>query len=373
MNKSVLFLICLIAPIAFAQQDILNMLDKSPEGKQVLDNLFVQTKLMGDSLDIATLKNFLKSNRDAVSAEQETLATWKKAKEAECEGDKKAIADLLHDHHEREFALRRQLESASRAGKRIRTFLERAQEELENYKKFEVYIIDNKKAWNDYFSTASTNFKTVSEVLKQVADAGKSLTPAAGTSFIQLPSNYLTNLAEIKLSVESIDTEFTGMGPILSNLMEIMADPSANTKPEVHNALRGLARTLIESVRERVEELEDENEHQKALFEYLEKAFHENVTRSETEVSRLKKAVKRVDGRADSLSKSTEHAKNLASKVENIFTLRKNECHGLQYANSEHAIRSEKISSVITQVEEIVINKSNGLKSFFLQREMRKN
>jgi hypothetical protein len=369
MNKSIFFIIFLIAPFAFANHDALNKLDKSIEGKEMLDSLFIQTQLMGDNLDVDTLKTFLKGTRDAIATKAAEYETIKAAKLAECNSDLESLSTLRDSHDERQFALKRQLELVKRTAARIGTFLARSQDESSNYSKFQSFIKEGKDAWATYFASATANFKALGELLKTVVEATNA--PATGASFIQMGSEYHSALAEIKLTVQTINLKYTGMGPIVSNLVEIMADPNAAGKPEVRHALRGLVEALNNNVRDRLEEIEAENEHQSALFEHLEKAFHENVLRSNKEVQAHTDVTNNLNSRVNSLTAAHNHAKDLTSKIENIKALRGDECETYNHANTSVSIRSEKINSVINEIEGIVINKSAGIKTFFIQREMR--
>lgn len=371
MNKTALFLICLIAPIAFAQEDILNMLDRTPEGKEVLNHLFVQTKLMGGDLDINTLKTFLKANRDNIANEQKAEEARLKTRVDECHADKKSAKDLAHEHVERELALRRQLAQVKRTQKRSETQSERAVEELNNYKKFEGFVSTNKKAWTDFYKTHQENHKTVEGIFHQILENTKQV--HQGTAFVELPANYATNMAQIRMQVESSDVDFNGMGPVVSNLMEIMQNHEAIKKPEVAVAVRSLVQSLIENIRDHQEALEEENEHQSALFEHLEKAFQENVSRSEKEVEGIKAVEANLNKRVITLTAAADHAHDLITKVDFIVSKRAEECRHYKSGSGDAAIRHDKINAIISQLEEILITKSQGLKSYFLQREMRKN
>jgi len=369
MNKSIFFIIFLIAPLAFANHDVLNKLDKTIEGKEMLDSLFIQTQLMGDKLDVDTLKTFLKGTRDAAATKSAEYEAIKTAKLVDCTSDIESMSTLRNSHDERQFALKRQLELVKRTAVRIGTFLARSQDEKENYGKFEGYIKDGKNAWATYFTSATANFKALEDLLKTVVEATNA--PATGAAFVQLGTEYHSALAEIKLTVQSINLKYTGMGPIVSNLVEIMADPDAAGKPEVRHALRGLVQTLNDNVRDRLEEIEQENEHQSALFEHLEKAFHENVVRSDKEVIAHTDVVNNLSGRVNTLTVAHNHATDLTGKIENLKALREEECQGYNHVQSSLSIRLEKINSVITEIEGIVVNRSAGIKTFFIQREMR--
>ncbi len=371
MNKTALFLILLIAPLALAQQDVLNMIDRTPEGKQLLDNLFIQTKLMGDNLDTATIRAFLKTNREKVEAEQTKTAALVQSRISDCNADEQKHADLLKAHTDRQFALKRHVESSIRTNKRVETFAERSAEELENYKKFETYIQEGVDAWKAYFKLASDNFKSLITLLRSAISATRASPKAA--SFVELSEEFHSNLAEMRVQIQSIDLEYTGMGPIVNNLLEIMADPNAAAKPEVRNSVRLLAESLVEYVKDRLEEVEEQHEHQVALFDNLVKTYHENSDRSQKEVTALNDSLKNLNDRLNTLKSAQEHAVALTNKVENIIALRAMECANYKNSNASATIRSQKASAIINQVEGILADRSAGLKTFFLQREMRQS
>jgi hypothetical protein len=368
MNKTALFLICLIFPIAFAQEDVLNMIDKTPEGKEMLDHLFIQTKLMGESLDINALGQFLRTNRDRLAAEQKERREHAASEQGACKAHHSEIRSLLHDHQARELSLRRQLEAVKRTSKRAENHVERASDELDNYKKFEHFIQNNKAAWVKYYTTYKASYEAANKIFAGVL----AVTKKAGASFVQLPADYESSLSQMKMEVESSEFDFMGMGPVVSNLMEIMSNSNAMIKPDVVMKVRGVVESLQEAESERWEAVEDENEHQSALFEHLEKAFHENIERSNKEVSGTKVAADAISKRRDALNGAADHAGNLAGRVESIGSLRAHECRKLKNGNRHSVVRVEKINSIIAELSDILATKSAGLKSFFIQREMKR-
>jgi len=59
---SALFIILLIfIPISLAQSEVMEMIEKSPEGKEVLDSIFLQASIEGPNIDIGEVKLDLRS------------------------------------------------------------------------------------------------------------------------------------------------------------------------------------------------------------------------------------------------------------------------------------------------------------------------
>jgi len=201
----------------------------------------------------------------------------------------------------------------------------------------------------------------------------QALRPTKAAAFVELNEEYNTNLAEIRVRIESSELDFHGMEPVVTNLMEIMQNKAAMQKAEVVVAVRNLVQSLLENCRDFVEQLDEEHEHQSALFEHLEKAFNENVARSEKEVEVLKAAATANGKRTQNFATSADHALVLAKHVEELLVLRVHECHNYKNGHAEATVKMEKIAAILTQIEEILINSAQGLHSYFLQREMRKN
>jgi hypothetical protein len=370
MNKTTLFLICLILPISLAQEDILNLIDKTPEGKELLDHLFIQTKLMGNSLDINALGSFLRTNRDRLAAESKVTIALAASEVASCKADKLALGNLLHNHQSRELSLRRQLAAVKRTSKRADNHVERATEELNNYKKFSHFIQNNKAGWNKYYNTYKGSVEASRKIFSRILATTKKM---SGASFVELPADYQTSLAQVKMEVESTEFDFLGMGPVVANLMEIMSNSEAMVKPQVVLRVRGLVESIQEAQNEKWEGVEEENEHQSALFEHLEKAFNENVERSNKELDGVKAASDGLARRVAALTAAADHANNLATRTESIRHLRGSECRKLKNGNRFSYVRVGKINAIISQLQDILTTKSSGLKSFFVQREMKRS
>jgi len=170
----------------------------------------------------------------------------------------------------------------------------------------------------------------------------------------------------------TLENDITGMSPIMTNLLEIMQDAASMNKDDVRKGLRSLIGTLIEEVRNKAEELEEENEHQNALFEQLEKAFNDNVARSEKSLEILQKTNDSLETKSAHMTKGVAHANILSTKVESILALRMKECKDFKQSHSFGQIRQEKILAIVGQLEEIVATRAAGMRAYFVQRDMKK-
>jgi len=294
---------------------------------------------------------------------------------------KKALIGLVRDHRERQFELRRKTEQAKRQVANKSSLAERASEEFDNYKKLSGMITESKHAWATFSKVSTTNLSNIGNLLGAISDLLKGLKHHTAQAhaqaqngkpaFIELPESFSTGLAEVRMTMSTTDVDTLGMGPFISNLLEIMQDPKAVQKPGVTKALKNLLETLIEAHRDAVEDFEEENEHQVAFFESLEKAYADNVARSEQDLAKFKKIVSSLQKREDSFHERAQHAESLGDQVENVFSLRMKECRDFKTSQKFAEVRGEKQLAIVGQLEEIVATQSHALKSFFIQREMK--
>lgn len=370
MNKTALFVIFLVAPLILAQHDVLNMLDKTNEGKNLLDNLFLQTQLMGDTLDISSIRSFLNHNRNKVEDERKHLEESNKRRAAECAADEVAGNKLAERHYERQYALKRQVDASRRIESRINVQKTRSEQELADYRNFQTNVQESLTAWQSYFSSAVSSLNAVVGVLRTIIEATK-VNPTAA-SFVELGQEYHSTLTQIKTNTQSIELEYTGVGPILNNLLEIMSDVNA-VNPDVRTSIRTLADSLLDHIRDRIDEVEEQHEHQSSLFQNLVKSYGENVDRASKEVAKHQEHLTEVSSRVQTLDRSYNQAADLSKKVNELNTLRGHECENYNSSHQLSIVSADKATHVINEVERILADKAAGLKSFFIQREMTKN
>jgi len=347
------------------------MIDKSQEGREILNNLFIQTKMMGAQLDIKTVRGLLTFTEDTVKQESKNAQVAYAAYVADCTTDAKALTAVLREHQAGELTLKRHLEATRRNIQRRGVFKKRAQEEHDNYKSFEGYIKENEAAWKDFYANAIKNFADVKAFIEKVGESLRALglkaNEVTGTAFVELPESYELSLAELSTEFENFDSEIE-IKPILSNLLEIMADKDAVKNREVIRTLKNLFHTLIELLRERQESLENENEHNVNLFSSLVKSFHDNVTRGDNTLAHIDSSIKDLDTKVVKLGVRASKAEELTEKAGTILKLRLEECHGFKQYEHFNTVRAAKMVSIIGELNNIVRDSFSGLSSYFIQR-----
>lgn len=363
------------------QSDILELIDKTPEGKQILNNVFLQTKLMGPDLEINQLRQVLKYTETTIKTEESKTVEHVEGFKQDCSNDIKELKSIWTENQDKHFLLLRHLSAARRVAKGKKKLIERAEEEFDNYKKFQIFIQENRAGWDEYYNKAKKNNQVVLTLLDQIknqfnhldslsAKAEKDQNSQNGTAFLELPTEYTSSLAEVKNEFENANDSFGGMRPVVINMLELLKDHKAVSNPLVRTNLRDLFHAIREKVRESNEELEEQNEQQVALFNGLNSAFSANIKRTETVLNTLKKAYDVINTKKDKIEVAAQNAENLSKKAGTIVKLRKEECSGLIDYYEANRARNTKIMNVVGQLNEIIMDRFTSLNSYFMQREM---
>ena len=363
------------------QSDILELIDKTPEGKQILNNVFLQTKLMGPDLEINQLRQVLKYTETTIKTEESKTVEHVEGFKQDCSNDIKELKSIWTENQDKHFLLLRHLSAARRVAKGKKKLIERAEEEFDNYKKFQIFIQENRAGWDEYYNKAKKNNQVVLTLLDQIknqfnhldslsAKAEKDQDSQNGTAFLELPTEYTSSLAEVKNEFENANDSFGGMRPVVINMLELLKDHKAVSNPLVRTNLRDLFHAIREKVRESNEELEEQNEQQVALFNGLNSAFSANIKRTETVLNTLKKAYDVINTKKDKIEVAAQNAENLSKKAGTIVKLRKEECSGLIDYYEANRARNTKIMNVVGQLNEIIMDRFTSLNSYFMQREM---
>lgn len=362
---SATFLILLIVPFTFCSTEYLEMIQKTPEGKEILDTLLIQSKLLGANLDVgavrAVLTTFQKGDASARNATAEINARFTQ----ECEHSKAALIANLDESRSKAHVLERHNNAATRNLKRNDLKVERAQEEYDNYVKFQGIMKINKDSWTDFYSKVSENYKIIQGLLQQIGSALRHLNRAGeNTAFVELPADYHTTLNQVKIQIVGDFDSVEELKPILTNMLEVMADSKAVQKPSVRGVLRRLFDEVSERFRDRVEQLEDENEFQVSMFDNFEKSFIANAANAKKTLDIVVKAKDKLAKKTEQIGQAITIAASITQKAENILSLKVNECLFFEEGKKHFSIKKNKVRSIISALTDIVNNRFPVLHSF---------
>jgi len=252
--------------------------------------------------------------------------------------------------------------------KRQERFLKRASEELSHYNRFSEMIRQNQKAWNNFWNTSKKNVQKVLALLHKAHEHLKALkSHLKKAALIELPESYGNALAEISSDFEGTYDNLDGLRPVISNLLEIIRKPHHLNKHEIRQHIRSLLRHIIERLGDKVNEYEEENEHQIGLYEGLDKLFNDAREGGAKVVKALEGALKRTGKKIAYLKIGIKGSEQLVKASFHVGFLRSKECRRHHRSQKRKNIRAEKVLGIVSQLHEVISDRWSTLHGKFLQ------
>jgi len=356
--SSVIFLVLLLAQLAVSKKDDIKVFDKSHEGKQILDSIYLKNTVQGDTLNVQSVNAILNNFEQQLSNEKKEINAHLTISKENCKNDINDLKKVFHDLVTRALTTGRHLKEAEGRDKRRKTFLTRAEDELSIYKRFWGYVNENEKALEAFYMKATGNVKMCKYMLSSIDSL---VAHFEGSSLIELPGTYKSNLAQITEEFESTYDNFGGMRAIISNVLQIASKSSAMKKDSVRQGIQSLIRHIQDRLFDMENQLEQEHAHQSGLFESLHSLFHDAVEKAQNTVTDLKIHSSNAQLNIAILNAATKNAENIADRAKSIVEQRSNECREDVKAYSNAEKQDVKLLSAIGFLRDILVD---GWESF---------
>jgi len=367
---NIFFLVVLLSPFAYSQTDeAIMMLQKTPEGKDVLDSIYLQVSMEGPNIKIENVRNRLKAMESYSNGFIKKLKTTMSNAKKRCNNDLGLTNGRFHDMTSKALYSRRQYDHFRRSQERRGVFLQRAAEELRYYTKFNSMIGESSKKWNKFYASGLKSKRKILSLISQIKAQVRKLHKAhTKTAFIELPNNYVSALTEISSQFENTFDEVGGFRPIISNLLEVIKDPKNHVKKQARRVMRKLLAKISYRIRAQFEKYEEENEHQKELFSSLHGLFSDSMKGAKKILTALGEKAEKAVITLTQLKTVMNEATQLASDARDIVDLMQAECQFEQQYLKKTIRRGVKLLLYITQVQEVISDRWNALRSFFVEK-----
>jgi chromosome segregation ATPase len=349
------------------------MIEKQPEGRELMNALFLQVHSKGPTLAQGDIYKVLKFARDRADKVETQITSRMSHNHKECESDLKSFATKVHENQKWEFTITRHVSNNERSIKRLKALIDRTTTEQDNYIALRNIIQASWSKWKDFQATALANLKKVLQALKRARTALRQLDEqAAGGAFVEISegNSFFTNLNEIRVDVEGNFVNLEGFRPVIQKLLELMSKTSAVNKPLVRRQLRSILKKISRQVRERRNEIKAINERQNAIFGAIIESYNDSLLRIKKLLARLNAEFEHLGKRGKELKDSNTQARAITNLSKDIFTTRKRQC--LNYAEriTKISVAIQKTRNIVAQVAEILSERFGALKSYFVQRDM---
>jgi len=360
----------LLSAFVYADQDnILELVDKSPEGREILDAIYLELNTQGANLDRGKLFQVLKVCKQNAAKSQLRQKQRLARRGRQCRADLKTLRRHIHSNRRSQYTISRHLNSNAHATRKNQQYIDRALSEFHGYDELRNLIIANRgKFINFHRRTLGNLHRIVTNLRRGKRILVNAQRAASGQVFIELKGEDVTALSEIRVDFASNNDELDGLRPIITSLLQTMSEVPQISKADVRRRVIRILRNIIKVLHRVRERIETESESAHAIFEALIKNFEENKTRCQKLQQRLVNERKVLVRRQVALNDSRRRARRITKLSKNTFRIRHRQCVGGKRRNVRLHVRLQKMKNIVAQVEEILQERFGRLKSYFIQR-----
>jgi hypothetical protein len=347
----------------------MEMIQKTEEGKEVLDNIFLDVALEGARLNAASVGARLNALAKGARDQRTFLAAAGEANRQACQTNLKALKSRFHDFTMRMSWSTRTLRMTQGVLRGRAHMLTRVTEELGNYRKFAAMNNSNYKAWKGFWNTSSAAMKNVAGLVARVRTQVSSLhRQHAQAALVEIPETYANALTEISNEFESSHDNLGGFRPIVANLLEIVRSPVHVRRQVSRRQLRSLLGKLAEQFHDQVNSFAEENEHQDGLFDGMTALLADSMMRSTKLVEGLNHMQDAAAHKVKWLKSAVRGCAHLTDLSRSIVDLTARECRNVNEQVTRSRTRAATFLGVCGQVQEVLNERFGSLKAFFLEK-----
>jgi len=364
-NKSSLFLIFLVVfPIALSS-DLFAKLEKSEEGKTILNTLLIQTKLHGvnsaDSIK-TVLKNSQRNNDSGLEKFQRQAETEKTA----CTNDLKDLNDSLNENISKKYSVEKTASSTELLRNRKQEYVKELDAELKGFETYEKEVTDSHLAWTAFYDSMLNSIKSAQENLGKIRQLVNAQNPQL-TSFAETKSQSTESLAaEIKNNLEFRFYDTLGMKPILANLLEVVSKGISNT--QLHKIMKTI--DLIDNfLVNRKNNLIEDNEYQSQYSQNLVNSVKDSATSTKSEKDIVVSLIGSLDSRIGLLKTALANSQTLVGYSKSVYGVRKAICENFEATYYSHLKRYNNVRLAIAELSNTFDDEYREF-SAFLQSKM---
>jgi len=278
------------------------------------------------------------------------------------------------ENEKSEFTVTRHLNSNIHAMKKNQQYLDRSKEEFDQYEQLRNSLSANKGKFEEWQKKSTDNVDKVITLCRNAKKLLKNLHKAAngGQAFVEIKGGFITGLSEIRVDFANTFDNVNGLRPIISSLLQTMADGNKITEGIVRSRLLRLLHEVIKVLNKRKDDIDARSEGAKAFFEALLKNIDENKTRVQKLQERLNGEKNSLQKRQGALSDSKNRAHNITHFSRIALQVRGEQCHASKERNNKLIVSIQKNKNIVAQIEEMLSESRFGqLKGFFLERKMK--
>jgi len=355
-----------------SQENLLDLMDQSKEGRDILNSIYLELHTAGANLERGKILEVLTTAKQNADKSQRRQKQKIKRHRTQCKSEKAILRNHTNENERHEFTINRHLNANLHAIHKNGQFIERSKKELASYIALSNLLKANRAKWNEF---VKGRLDRMGKVVRLLRKARRHLInehkAAMGTEFVEVKSDFITALSELRVEFTNTEDNFDGLRPIIANLLQSSATPQVVGKNVLRSRLIKLLKGIIKVIRKRRDLLEQHNEAADSIFEALLKSFDENKTRVQKLLERLAHEKSLLDKRQGALKFSRKRAHRITKLSHLVEEIRHTDCHRYNVRNAKLRVSVQKVRNIVAQIEEILQERFGKLRTFFMERKMK--
>lgn len=360
LNKSSLFLILLIVPIALSTSEIYNKLENTEEGKSIINTILIQTKLQGDTAD--SIRNVLNTSQQRnTNAFTKYERQAKKAQDS-CARDTAELKKHVNENISKKFAVEKTVESTVQLKAQKTSFSADLQSEITAFGNYVEDVTAAKSAWKSFYDSMTGSLTFALNSLKKIRTLVNVSNPqlAVAAAFVEVKNKEsLSN--EIRSELEFKFYDILGMKPILTNLLEVAA--KGISAAQFHKVQKTI--DLIEMfLLDRQNNLIEDNEYQIQISDNLVGSLNDSVSATKNEREMLAHVVSGLNNRLNLLNVALNNSNSLVASSKNVLAARENICAKFNSSHYRHTQRYHNVRLTVAELSNALGDEYKEFRSF---------
>jgi hypothetical protein len=372
LSSSTLFLFFLLFTSTLStHQNYIELIDQLRSGKEILNTIFTELHSSGSNLQMVKLLELLKTSKDNAAKTKSSKVSGLSNNEKSCKIDSNILNSNPGIHSKVEFTLSNTLSSNKHDLWKNRIYVERSKAEYEIYESLNNLVQENKNQFIHFINDRKIKLTQIIKLLRRSRQELINIQMVSKDShIIEIKPSFITTLTNLEIVLNSSEDQLEGLRPIVTSLLETMKS-TAIKKSLIRSRIIKLLHSIIKSLHQKKDDMEQIIEGASAIYEALSKRFEENKSRLSKSIHNLTFERTILKARHSALLMSLRRAQRFSFMTGKTTNTRQKKCYIKKRRIKGFYISFQKVKSIVGQIEEILQERYGALKAHLFRKKLR--
>lgn len=348
------------------------MLQKTKEGNDVLDSVFLQVASEGKGLNAGHIRAALNKIENGANSMIAKLAKAQAQRKAECKVNVAVVRSNLFDLMTRYTTLARWVSDQKRAVVITETIRDRVHQEEKNARNLVHLMKAAASSWAKFWSLETKTYRRIVQLLGEVHNHVQSVS-GKKAALLEMPASYKNSLAELQVKFAGFTHELNGMRPVIQNLLEVSADMNNINNDMIRAAISQMYVHVMERLNDEQNSMVEWNAHQNAMFLAMGHLANSAQERADKTGDMIEAGLKVQEGKVKFLEKVAGFALANAGVARTVSNDVRAACRLDRDVFGTIVAEHNRVNDVISQVHAVVNDRFGAVHAFFIEKMEREN